>query len=217
MSMFFVLSRFFLRSSMEPRGGLGQVLSKNLPISSAWRLQSDSTAETPRAGADYTLSCVYSVCSALRELSSFIQVSCNFQIIKVPKSHVHTLFFRDKLPNRDDPKQKNSTLTKVTINDVLYSSSQCHDNFDTWTYVLIIIGSIFWIFRAITSFFQVVHNWDIKSFFNVALKIEDIELENYTWHEVQRRIRQAQSEMQLCIHKENLTELDIYHRILRYV
>lgn len=217
MSMFFVLSRFFLRSSMEPRGGLGQVLSKNLPISSAWRLQSDSTAEAPRAGADNTLSCVYSVCSALRKLSSFIQVSCNIHIIEVPHLTFMYALFRDKLPNRDDPKQKNSTLTKVTINDVLYSSSQCHDNFDTWTYVLIIIGSIFWIFRAITSFFQVVHNWDIKSFFNVALKIEDIELENYTWHEVQRRIRQAQSEMQLCIHKENLTELDIYHRILRYV
>lgn len=33
---------------------------------------------------------------------------------------------------------------------------------------------------------------------------------------MQRRIREVQTEQQMCIHKENLTELDIYHRILRY-
>jgi autophagy-related protein 9 len=106
-------------------------------------------------------------------------------------------------------------LAKVTIHDVVYSSEECHDRFDIWTYLLIIVASIFWICRAITIFFHILQNKDIKSFFNDALKIEDCELENYTWHEVQRRIRQAQNEMQLCIHKENLTELDIYHRILR--
>lgn len=111
--------------------------------------------------------------------------------------------------------REEGNLTKVTINDVLYSSSQCHDRFNFWTYSLITVSVIFWIFRAITVFFHIVHNWDIKSFFNVALKIEDVELENHTWHEVQKRIRDAQSEMQLCIHKDNLTELDIYHRILR--
>lgn len=42
------------------------------------------------------------------------------------------------------------------------------------------------------------------------------ELDNLTWHEVQRRIRDVQSEQQMCIHKEQLTELDIYHRILRW-
>lgn len=42
------------------------------------------------------------------------------------------------------------------------------------------------------------------------------ELDNYTWHEVQRRIREVQVEQQMCIHKEQLTELDLYHRILRF-
>lgn len=41
------------------------------------------------------------------------------------------------------------------------------------------------------------------------------DLDNYTWHEVQKRIREVQTEQQMCIHKEQLTELDIYHRILR--
>lgn len=42
------------------------------------------------------------------------------------------------------------------------------------------------------------------------------ELDNLTWHEVQRKVREVQSEQQMCIHKEQLTELDIYHRILRF-
>lgn len=53
-------------------------------------------------------------------------------------------------------------------------------------------------------------------FFNTALKIADSELDNLTWHEVQKRVRDVQSEQQMCIHKEQLTELDIYHRILRF-
>lgn len=101
------------------------------------------------------------------------------------------------------------------IADVLYSYEQCHENFTLWTYALITVSVIFWGFRSITVFFHIFHNRDIKAFFNVALKIDDVELENHTWHEVQKRIRDAQSEMQLCIHKDHLTELDIYHRILR--
>jgi autophagy-related protein 9 len=42
------------------------------------------------------------------------------------------------------------------------------------------------------------------------------DLDNLTWHEIQRRVREVQIEQQMCIHKRDLTELDIYHRILRY-
>ncbi|KAH9371530.1 hypothetical protein HPB48_009187 [Haemaphysalis longicornis] len=37
-----------------------------------------------------------------------------------------------------------------------------------------------------------------------------------TWHEVQRRVLEVQKEQQMCIHKQELTELDIYNRILRH-
>lgn len=40
-------------------------------------------------------------------------------------------------------------------------------------------------------------------------------MDNMTWHEVQTRVRAVQIEQQMCIHKKELTELDIYHRILR--
>ncbi|KAH7961544.1 hypothetical protein HPB52_010228 [Rhipicephalus sanguineus] len=42
------------------------------------------------------------------------------------------------------------------------------------------------------------------------------ELDNMTWHEVQRRVLEVQKDQQMCIHKQELTELDIYNRILRY-
>uniref|UniRef100_A0A182SCU5 Autophagy-related protein 9 n=1 Tax=Anopheles maculatus TaxID=74869 RepID=A0A182SCU5_9DIPT len=41
-------------------------------------------------------------------------------------------------------------------------------------------------------------------------------MDNLTWHEVQKCIREVQSEIQMSINKEQLTELDIYHRILRF-
>jgi len=37
-----------------------------------------------------------------------------------------------------------------------------------------------------------------------------------TWHEVQERLLIAQRTHHLCIHKLNLTELDIHNRLLRY-
>lgn len=42
------------------------------------------------------------------------------------------------------------------------------------------------------------------------------ELCNYSWQEVQARLIALQREQQLCVHKRELTELDIHHRILRF-
>lgn len=41
-------------------------------------------------------------------------------------------------------------------------------------------------------------------------------MDNYTWYEVQERVRKAQREDPITIYKQDLSELDIYHRILRY-
>lgn len=84
----------------------------------------------------------------------------------------------------------------------------------TWTCIL--IASIFWLLRVIKVLYHFVQFWDIKSFFNVALKIRDSDLDNLTWHEVQKKIIEVQKELEMCIHKKDLTELDIYHRILRF-
>lgn len=41
------------------------------------------------------------------------------------------------------------------------------------------------------------------------------ELQNYTWREIIHKVIEAQKEQNMCIHKLDLTELDIYQRILR--
>jgi autophagy-related protein 9 len=84
------------------------------------------------------------------------------------------------------------------------------------TWISILVASIFWFLRLIKVLYHIVQFWDIKSFFNIALKIEDNDLDNLTWHEVQKRVIEVQKEQEMCIHKRELTELDIYHRILRF-
>lgn len=106
---------------------------------------------------------------------------------------------------------------KTTINDVIIPLSQCAADFGAFSWLVVIpLSCICWTFKLIKFLYYIVQYWDIKLFFNSALKIDDAELDNLTWHEVQKRVRQVQSEQQMCIHKENLTELDIYHRILRF-
>lgn len=57
---------------------------------------------------------------------------------------------------------------------------------------------------------------DIKLFYNNALKIDDSELAWINWSTVQERVREAQLEHQMCVHKREIDDLDIYHRILRF-
>lgn len=84
----------------------------------------------------------------------------------------------------------------------------------TWTCIL--IASIFWILRLVKVLYHFIQFRDVKMFFNDALKIDDNELDNLTWHEIQKKVREVQKEQEMCIHKRELTELDIYHRILRF-
>ena len=85
-----------------------------------------------------------------------------------------------------------------------------------WTWLFLLIGFGFWIFKTLAIFYQFFQYWDIKSFFNQALHVDDHELDSVTWREVQRRLVAAQKDHMMCIHKDQLTDLDIYHRILRF-
>ena len=44
----------------------------------------------------------------------------------------------------------------------------------------------------------------------------DASLESEVWCEVQEKLVTAQTEHMMCIHKQELTPLDVYHRILRF-
>ncbi|XP_041100583.1 autophagy-related protein 9B isoform X3 [Polyodon spathula] len=85
-----------------------------------------------------------------------------------------------------------------------------------WIIFLLIMAAIFWVYRLIKVFCNILSYWEIRQFYIKALKITMDELCNYTWQEVQGRLTNLQREQQMCIHKKELTELDIYHRILRF-
>ncbi|KAG7212723.1 hypothetical protein KM043_012990 [Ampulex compressa] len=110
----------------------------------------------------------------------------------------------------------NSTSHKTSISDAILSTGECTASMGLGTWICILVATIFWILRAVKVLYHLTQFWDIKLFFNTALKIEDCDLDNLTWHEVQKRVREVQKEQEMCIHKRELTELDIYHRILRF-
>lgn len=91
-------------------------------------------------------------------------------------------------------------------NNILNSSFTFH-------VFLIAAGAVFLIrlVRSISNFLNFIQ---IRNFYNEALSITSIE--NFTWYEVQAKVLQVQKDVQLCIHKNELTELDVYNRILRF-
>ncbi|ESP03176.1 hypothetical protein LOTGIDRAFT_137839 [Lottia gigantea] len=109
-----------------------------------------------------------------------------------------------------------NTTHKVTIEEAVYSTDQCLDRFDFTLIVCLIIASVFWLLRLVKVIYNVFKYSEIRSFFLSALNISAVDLPNMTWHEVQRRLLEVQKEQQMCVHKSELTELDIYHRILRF-
>ncbi|XP_056630405.1 autophagy-related protein 9A [Diorhabda sublineata] len=105
--------------------------------------------------------------------------------------------------------------TKITLHDIIFPVSECIHNFSFLTWCIIIISLAVLVFKFFTKFYQTIYYWDIKQFYNTALKINDDELDNLTWCDIISKIKEVQLEQQMCIHKRELTELDIYHRILR--
>ncbi|XP_044266960.1 autophagy-related protein 9A [Tribolium madens] len=147
-------------------------------------------------------------CMLLQEVLELIQ----FVFIVVLTAYVfhginYPVLFKDVPPP--------TNATKVTLHDVVLPFGECVSNFSALTWIALIIAIIVWILKLIRGVYHFFHFWDIKQFYNTALKIEDGELDNLTWHEVQTKVRTVQIEQQMCIHKRELSELDIYHRILR--
>lgn len=112
-------------------------------------------------------------------------------------------------------RDQNFNSTKVNLNDVVIPFGECRKDFGLFTWLSLITASLIWLLRMVRGVHHMIQFWDIKQFYNSALEIGDSELDNLTWHQVQTKIRAVQLEQQMCIHKRELTELDIYHRILR--
>ena len=118
----------------------------------------------------------------------------------------YPLLFKDKLPA--DYKGEKLHLYQIV-------SLKPFASMGLLTKVFVLVSVAFWATRVIVVVVHGFQFWEIKAFFNAALKIADTELDSVSWWDVQQRLLAAQSEHMMCIHKEELTELDVYHRILR--
>lgn len=65
--------------------------------------------------------------------------------------------------------------TKTTINDVILPVSECVTHFGAFSWLVVIpLSCLYWAFKLIKFLYYIVQYWDIKSFYNVALKIDDV-------------------------------------------
>uniref|UniRef100_H3BZS7 Autophagy-related protein 9 n=1 Tax=Tetraodon nigroviridis TaxID=99883 RepID=H3BZS7_TETNG len=123
----------------------------------------------------------------------------------------YDILFANKFVNHVDS-------SKVTLPDAFLPMDVCNacirDN--AFVIFVLIICGVFWLHRLVKFIYNVCCYWEIRSFYISALKMTMSELSCATWQEVQARIVEIQKEHQICIHKKELTELDIYHRILRF-
>lgn len=130
----------------------------------------------------------------------------------------YDVLFANRVVNHTGPGQNPLDRNKVTIPDAILPTQQCTESIqrDGWIIFLLIMAAIFWVYRLVKVFCNVLSYWEIRQFYIKALKIRMDELCNFTWQEVQNQLILLQREQQMCVHKKELTELDIYHRILRF-
>lgn len=123
----------------------------------------------------------------------------------------YDILFANKFVNHTDS-------SKVTLPDAFLPVDVCTARIRDNAFVIfvLIISGVFWLHRLVKFIYNVCCYWEIRSFYRNALKMSMSELPYATWQEVQARIVEIQKEHQICIHKKELTELDIYHRILRF-
>ncbi|XP_049886330.1 autophagy-related protein 9A [Pectinophora gossypiella] len=115
---------------------------------------------------------------------------------------------------REDPDANRSV--KLSLNDVVYSSAECVDRISWKWWFLVTICCLIWLMRVVVSIYNLYYDYDTKLFYNNALKIKESDLAWVNWSTIQDRVREAQPEHHMCVHKQEINELDIYHRILRY-
>ncbi|XP_055486384.1 LOW QUALITY PROTEIN: autophagy-related protein 9A-like [Leucoraja erinacea] len=127
----------------------------------------------------------------------------------------YDILFANKVPGGVEPGQQ---VVKVTLPDALLPTHTCTARIrDSPLMVTVLLtAAVFWLHRLIKFIYNVCCYWEIRAFYRNALNISQAELPYRSWQEVQARMLQVQREQLMCIHKRELTELDISHRILRF-
>lgn len=106
----------------------------------------------------------------------------------------------------------------VTLLDGFRNRTECHQQIkgDSIWVLFLLISAIYGATRTIKLTVRIFHFIDIKNFYHEALGISSEKLDHLSWMQIQKKLLEAQKLNQMCIHKEELTELDVHNRILRY-
>ncbi|KAM8810430.1 autophagy-related protein 9B [Eudromia elegans] len=126
----------------------------------------------------------------------------------------YDVLFANRPLNQSQPAERG----KVTLRDAVLPAPQCARRVraNACVIFLLVMAAVFWLYRLVKVLCSLLSYWEIRSFYIKALNIPSDGLCNYSWQEVQARLIALQREQQMCVHKRELTELDIYHRILRF-
>ena len=82
--------------------------------------------------------------------------------------------------------------------------------------LILLVAIVFWAHQLCRAVWRAWKYWEIRAFYIEALKIPPGELRNHTWEDVLNKLRTAQKRYKMNIRKQDLTELDVHHRILRF-
>ncbi|CAF4745258.1 unnamed protein product [Pieris macdunnoughi] len=115
---------------------------------------------------------------------------------------------------RNDPNITRSD--KLSLSDVILPTTECRASISWQWWCLIVLCLIIWLMRLIISIYHLYYAYDTKLFYNNALRIKESDLGWVNWTTIQDRVREAQPEHHMCVQKQEINELDIYHRILRF-
>ncbi|OXB69219.1 hypothetical protein ASZ78_011339 [Callipepla squamata] len=109
----------------------------------------------------------------------------------------YDILFANKAVNHS---QHPSDPIKVTLPDAFLPPNVCSGRIQANSFLIciLVIAGVFWIHRLVKFIYNICCYWEIHSFYINALRIPMSNLPYYTWQE------------------KELTELDIYHRILRF-
>ncbi|XP_059823448.1 autophagy-related protein 9A isoform X1 [Hypanus sabinus] len=127
----------------------------------------------------------------------------------------YDILFANKVLNST---HHSNQVVKVTLPDAFLPPHTCTARIrqNVLMVVVLLTAGVFWVHRLVKFIYNVCCYWEIRAFYKNALKIPMAHVPYYSWQEVQSRIIQAQREHLMCIQKRELSELDIYHRILRF-
>jgi autophagy-related protein 9 len=136
-----------------------------------------------------------------------------FSVFMIECVDYKTLFESQKVVR--DP-ANNTFVAKTHVRDVVFAPGACAARVTFKFWVVLLVVAIFWLFRLVKAVYNISRYHEIRAFYQSALGLATGDLPNTTWHEVQEKLLAMQMKYHLCVHKQELTELDIYNRILRF-